>query len=259
MVMAAPVARIVSLNICTDDWLLRLADPGQIAAITSLSQDPQGGLMAAQARRHTAIQGQAEEALALKPDLILAGPFTTPATVGLLRRLKAPLLVVPLPETFAQAKEGLRRFAAAIGQPARGEQAIAAMEAQLQQPATPLPRKLRALMLQANGFTAGKGTFVDEILQAADLVNIAAEQGIAGYGRMPLEDVLRARPDLLIIDGEADDAPALAARIPNHPALKQLAMQRVMLPSRLWTCPGPGAVEAVLRLRNASAAARAPE
>ena len=43
-----------------------------------------------------ALRGTAEEVLALAPDLVIAGEYTTGPTVDLLRRLGVDVLVVPL-------------------------------------------------------------------------------------------------------------------------------------------------------------------
>ena len=74
-------ARIVSLNMCTDELVLRLADPARIASVTWLSQDPRNANMAEAARRIPANHGLAEEALGFRPDLVVAGAYTTRATV----------------------------------------------------------------------------------------------------------------------------------------------------------------------------------
>ena len=67
-------ARIVSLNMCTDELVLRLADPVRIASVTWLSQDPRNANMAEAARRVPANHGLAEEVLGFKPDLVVAFP-----------------------------------------------------------------------------------------------------------------------------------------------------------------------------------------
>ena len=39
-VQEEPPKRVVSLHLCADEWLLLLAAPGQIAALTWLASDP---------------------------------------------------------------------------------------------------------------------------------------------------------------------------------------------------------------------------
>lgn len=75
--------RVVSVNLCADQLLLRLA-PERVIAITTLSRradlapDPTLGA------DKPAIRGSAEEILALRPDLVVFGPFSAAATRTLL-------------------------------------------------------------------------------------------------------------------------------------------------------------------------------
>src|SRR3546814_11450986 len=71
---AAKPQRIVSLNPCVDAVLMRIADPGQIAAISQYSLDPQAtSIPIEQASHFAATSGTAEEVLAKRPDLVIAG------------------------------------------------------------------------------------------------------------------------------------------------------------------------------------------
>lgn len=249
----APARRIVSINMCADALLLALAEPSQVAALTALSHDPRNFSRAGEAARFPATTGRAEDVLALAPDLVLASAFTAPATVSLLRRLGAPLQQLPVASDLAQLRDQMRDVAAAIGQPDRGEAAITAMDRRLDDLARDMPLPpLSVLALQANNIVAGEGTLADTVIRAAGLTNAAARAGISGHGRMSLEAMLALAPDVLIIDGEDDDAPARANRLLHHPALAALrrnGTRTVTMPSRLWVCATPDLVEAVAHLR----------
>lgn len=251
---AAP-RRIVSINMCADALLLALADPAQIAALTVLSREPRNASRAAQAALFPATRARAEDVLALAPDLVLAGTFTAPATVSMLRRLGAPVRRLAVAHDLAAIRAVTRDVAAAVGRPARGEAAIAAMDARLDElaRARPVP-PLSALALQANNIVAGAGTLADTVIAAAGLANAAARAGIAGHGRMSIEAMLALAPDVLIVDGDENAAPARANRLMHHPALAALVergTRAVVMPSRLWVCGDPDIVEAVARLRGA--------
>src|SRR5690606_1418517 len=75
--------RVVSINVCTDQLALLLADEGQLESVSYLSQDPELSVMAAKARKMPVNYAQAEEVFLMKPDLVLAGTFSSRATVGL--------------------------------------------------------------------------------------------------------------------------------------------------------------------------------
>lgn len=247
--------RIVSLNMCTDELVLRLADRERIASVTWLSQDPRNANMAEAARRIPANHGLVEQVLALKPDLVVAGAYTTRATVGLLKRVGAPPREFGVPRNLAEMRVQIREMAALLGEAARGEALIAGIDARLEALAARRPaRPLRAIVLRPNGFTVGRDSLVDEILTRAGLVNIAAELGIDSYGQIPLETVVLAGAEVLVLNDTPDGPPSLAHEILHHPVLAKLAgrLRLVALPSRLWTCAGPSVVDAIEQLAAAT-------
>lgn len=253
--------RIVSLNMCTDELVLRLADPAAITSVTWLSQDPRNANMAEAARRYPANHGLVEELLAFRPDLVIAGSFTTRNTVALLKRVGAPVREFGVPRDLAGVKAQIAEMAALLGEPARGEALIGEIDARLARLAQRIGKERpKALVLRPNGFTVGRGSLVDEILTRAGFVNLAAELGIDNYGQIALETVALGEADILILNTSEGGPPSLAHEILNHPLIGRLGdrLRLVALPSRLWTCPGPAVIDAIEMLIDAAAAPRKP-
>jgi iron complex transport system substrate-binding protein len=73
--LAARLPRIVSMNVCTDQLLLPLADPAQILGLSRYSRDAWQSWAAEEARRYASLSGGAEDVLVLKPDIVLASLF----------------------------------------------------------------------------------------------------------------------------------------------------------------------------------------
>ena len=252
--------RIVSINMCMDELVLRLADRDAIASVTWLSQDPRNANMADAARGLPANNGLAEEALTYHPDLVLAGPFTERSTVALLNEVGAPLVEFDVPETFDDVRRQIREVAAVLGETERGEALVAEIDRRLAgislDPSRP---PLRAIILRPNGFTVGPGSLVDEILRRAGMANLAAGLDIGAYQQIPLERLALLDADVLIVDSEIVGAPSLATEALDHPIVAELShsMKVVSLPSRLWTCAGPALVDAIQRLVDATDGAAA--
>ncbi|HEX2654158.1 MAG TPA: ABC transporter substrate-binding protein [Xanthobacteraceae bacterium] len=257
--------RIVSLNLCADELVLRLADRERIAAVTWLSRDPNNTNVVDLAADVPINHGLAEEIVPLDPDLVIAGTHTTRTAVALLKRAGFPLIELGVPRTLDEVRVQIRTVANAVGEPERGERLIADMDIRL----AALPRvapgkRLRALVLNPNGFTAGADSLVDKIITAAGLENLAPRLGVGNYGHVPLETVVTSRPDVLILNDRRDGPPSLATVLLQHPALAGLADHAVLavLPARLWNCGGPGVIEAIERLSriaSRSTSARAGE
>jgi iron complex transport system substrate-binding protein len=250
---AAGPQRIVSLYLCADELLLQLADRQAIASVTFLSRDPDNSNVADLAARVPVNYGRAEEIIAQRPDLVVAGAYTTGATVAMLKRAGIPVVELGVAQGLDDVRRDIRTVAHAIGEGDRGEALIAAIDARLAALAASPPRpRLRALILNPNGFTIGAGSLVDEIFARAGFDNVAATLGVNAYGQLPLERIVRSDADVLILNADRDGPPSLATQSLDHPALRKRAgrVRLVVLPARLWTCGGPGIVEAIERLRR---------
>jgi iron complex transport system substrate-binding protein len=247
---AGPAQRIVSLNLCTDELLLRLADPAKIASVTWLSRNPSGSNVANLAEQVPINHGLAEQVVASDPDLVLAGKFTTRIAVGMLKRTAIPVLEFGVPRSFEEVRQQIRDVAALVQAEEKGRQLIDEIDRRVGEIAGK-PRTMRptAVVLNPNGATVGEGTLADQVMTAAGLVNIAAKLRTDNYGTMPLEIVAMHEVDVLIVSASRDGPPSQATELLRHPVLSKLKRTRmVVLPGRLWSCSGPGVAEAVERL-----------
>ncbi len=247
---AGPVARVVSINTCTDQLLLQLADRRQIASITDYTADPDRSEMAREAAGLPVNHGLVEEILPLRPDLVLAGVYSNRTTKSLLRRLGYPVLELPVARDFNDIRRNIRTIATAIGHPERGEAAIATMDRQLALATDPHPGPAPvAAFFRPNSFTSGEDTLAHAVLTAAGFTNLAVRLGLPGTRRLPLEVLLASRPDVLVMD-PPEGIGAQATEPLRHPALKILfePEQIIRVPTSLWVCGTPLIVRAVTRL-----------
>ncbi|WP_342154103.1 ABC transporter substrate-binding protein [Methylorubrum sp. SB2] len=251
--------RVVSMNLCADELVLRLADRDQVLAVTYLADDPRGSTVAAEAAGVPVTRGLAEEVVALRPDLVIAGAFTTRTTVGMLKRVGAPVLELGVPADLDGVRAQIRQVAEALGHPERGEALVTDLDAKLAS-VIPSTRPLRALIMRPNAFTVAPGGLGDALIRAAGLVNVAAEIGRDRFGQVPLEAAALANADLIVTDEGAPGLPSLADTLLHHPVFRALKEKgrTVSIPNRFWTCPGPQVAEVVARLGAAAANARAP-
>lgn len=243
--------RVVSLNLCADQYIMVLADPAQIAALTHNARDPEMSWLAAQAKRLPISHGSAEEVLALQPDLIVASPYQRHDTLALLKGRDVAFLDLPPAESWTQIVGQLRSVAKALGHAERGEALIRRMEAELTPPAAVTHRPVAAYY-QRRGFMTGTGTLVDEMMRRAGLTNLAARLGKPSLARVSLEEMVAARPDYLIVESATDTVTDQGTEMLHHPAIAKIP--RISLPQAMTVCGGPSYPEAVKRLRAQLAA-----
>lgn len=248
---AAGPQRVMSLSMCTDDLLLELLPPERIASITYYSRDPSNSYRWPQAAKVRVNAGTIEEVLAEKPDLVLAGTYTTPAARSLLKKLDLPLLEVSPAVDFDEIRAVTRQVAHVLRRDAAGEALIAKMDATLQELAASKPlQNIRVAAWGEGGSIPGKGTMFDSILRAAGAVNIAASVGGAGYTSFDVEQLLLAHPDVLAYASHITDTPGLNTQLAQHPLILKLYSRRtVTYPSALYSCGVVESADAAVALR----------
>jgi iron complex transport system substrate-binding protein len=251
---SATPARVVSINACTDQLLFKLARRDQIAALSIYAADPFYSIYAAEvgASGIQQIRGTAEEVLKLRPDLVFAGPWTNAATRARIKRLHIPLIELNPAASIAATISAIERMAQVLGREEQGDALIHQLRAALRaRPHLPSgDRPLSVLQLQRRGVTSGAQTLTGELMRRFGLVNAAEQLGISNTGAAPLEAVLKARPDVLIVLENLSAADDQGAALLMHPVLTTAypPERRIVLPGQLTACGGPALVEAAKRL-----------
>ena len=238
---ALPPQRIVSLNVCTDQILVDLVPRERIAAVTHLAADAAISAAPGKLAGLPVSHGGAEDVLARNPDLIIAGAYTTPATVDLLRRLGRRVVVVPLPQDVAGVRAVIAEMAEAVEEVGTGKALVADLDARLALVRSRVARQdahPTALVYQINNYVAGRGTLVDEALQIAGLKNGGGGVRTFASGQTSLEAIISAPPDLIVLATRPDAYATTVGDNLRHPALQRLLQRlpNLVLPWPLWLC-----------------------
>ncbi len=220
---AALPKRIVSLNLCTDQLLVDLVPRERIAAVSFLATDRTLSAEADKLEGMKKLRGTAEEVLGLDPDLVIAGEYTTGPTVDLLKRLGVDVLVVPLAADFEGMKSTIRLIAEKTGSSARAEELIQDFDQRVAGARSIVPGRPTAIAYQVNSLTSGPGSLLDAALEAAGYRNIARDLKLGPAGRLPLEKLFAAPPDLIVLANAAGDFKTVLADNLRHPAFAATA------------------------------------
>ncbi len=250
--LAQVLPRVMSLNVCTDQLLLALADPGQIVSLSNLSEDASLSAAHAQAAAYEKNRGLAEEVFIASPDLVVTGTYSLHNTTALLRSQSVPVEEFGFAQAVRDVPDDLRRMGALIGQPERGEEQARRFEAELERLAVLAGPDAPTIVLYGqNGVANGAGTLADSVLAAAGLRNLAAENGLVGMAPYALERLIADRPDAVLTSRPYADAPALADLLPAHPAIvaAALVIGSDSVPDGALGCAGPATLSALEVLR----------
>ncbi|MCP3870166.1 MAG: ABC transporter substrate-binding protein [Gammaproteobacteria bacterium] len=251
---AQPPSRVVSINLCSDQLLLMLARPRQIASISRLALEPNSSYMSDAAAGFPVNDAKLEQLLSLDPDLILAGGYSSPSLIRLLKRLGYRVEIVPSSVNLEQIHSNIRLVARLVGDEDLGETIIEEMNLRVHQISVrSSSTRNRALFYQPRGYTSGSGTLQDLALTLAGWRNLSAELGVNGYGSLDLESLLISNPDQIFTSAYAPETDSVAQRQLRHPALAWVTGNNPLIdiPYRYWICGGPMLVDAVEALADA--------
>jgi iron complex transport system substrate-binding protein len=248
--------RIVSINLCTDQLLLTLADPDQIAGLSPYARDPAQSWRAAEAASFPRLSGEAEDVLAAKPDIVLAGNFTKRATREFLTAHGLRVEEFDAALSIDDIEAQVRRMGDVVGHPERAAREVARIDAAVARARVAVARRpLRVLDLSRRGWASGQQSLTSSLLATIGLSNAARDLngrfGDFNYGGFAsLEAILSIRPDVLLLSEPGDQAEDQGRAFLMHPALEQLypPSKRMVLAERLTTCGGPMITEALERL-----------
>ena len=254
--------RIVSMNLCTDQLLVLLAEPARIVSVSYLSAEPHSSHVADEVNRHhyPLNHNLPEEIIPLKPDLVVTGTFLHQAETRLIEAAGIPVEPFPVFNSLADVKGNIRKMAALIGEVQRGESLIADMEQRQRALTADLPAApIRAVSYHARGYTQGANTLSDELMNLAGFHNIARDFNIDGYGSLGLESLVLAKPEVMITSEYAPGTRSVGQYFLQHPVLTSLfpeKAQRIELQTRDLICGGPmnlDALQTLIEYRHALA------
>jgi iron complex transport system substrate-binding protein len=264
--VAAPPQRVVSTNLCADEYVFRLVDHRHITALSFEAGDrhPVVSTIADHVGGIPLIHPSAETVLRYNPDLVVMFEGTLPKLHVYLATLGVPVLDIPYDTSLADVRRTTRMVAARLGAPRAADILISGMDATLAAARTArLSPPVRTLIYEPNGY-ATSGPVTRELMAAAGLEDAAPQYAVTRSGRIPVEAVIAAAPELLLFNGDRTAVETRADRVLHHPALAALDGRT----ATAWTsltpllCAGPWSADVALTFaelgRKARALAQAP-
>ena len=235
-------ASIASLNLCTDEYLLLLARPQEIASISFLSQNPLESPLWKLAKRHHSNRGSLEQVLGRKPDTLLTMGGGGRASSLIARRLRMRAVDLRPVAAIDDVTFNLNAVAAALGDPGRAQ---------------PWLRRLSALRLtrpkkaQDTMWVGGGGQSIGVPSVGADWLRLAGlKQRALSGDRVSLEDLLVRPPAVLVQSRYRSGQMSHGTTWLSHPILRQARTHRLQVDGRAWTCMGPLVIPEIERLRS---------
>ncbi|HEY1709837.1 MAG TPA: ABC transporter substrate-binding protein [Rhizomicrobium sp.] len=247
-VFAAP-QRVVSINLCTDEYVFRLVPRDHIAALSILSGDrnPVVSTIADQVGGIRRIRQTTEEVLGLNPDLVVLDAGSNARIREHLLRAHVPVLEVPYVNSLSEIRDTTRMLGEKLDAQGKAQALLAEMDRDIEATREHAPHlPVRALIYEPNGY-ATSGGVTEEMMAMAGLADAAPALRPTRLGTIPVETIVTAAPELLILAGRPDAQGSRADLLLHHPALSALKNIHVAWAStNALLCPGPWSVKEAL-------------
>lgn len=244
LLAASSAIRAASLNLCTDEYLLLLAEPAQIIGVSYLARDRRETALWRLARRYPGNRGSIEDVLPLRPNLLLTSGGGGRATAMLARRAGIRTVDVPYATDLDGVAANLRNVAGALGHPGRAEPWLRRL-ASLRQSAPKAAED--AIWISGGGFSLAPDSLGAQWLRLAGF----RQRPLAG-GRATLETLLTVPPKILIKSDYRSGEMSGGNRWLAHPIVRSAAARQLITDGRPWTCLGPLMIPEIARLRKAA-------
>ena len=250
--IAAPDAeRIVSLDFCADQYVLKMLPRSRILAV-SPNAGKHFSYMRDSATDIPTVRPIAEDVLALKPDLIIRSYGGGPYASRFFELAGVSVLQVPFTNSFEDIRNAIRHIADGLGVAQQGKEIISTMNRRLES-IHKSDSKRMALYMTPTGVTSGPGTLIHEMLQAADLGNF---QHQPGWRSIPLERLAYEQPAVIaaaFFTAEENHSSMWSPM--RHPVAKnQMIDQPTVMLQGAWTaCAGWYLLDAIEALANSAA------
>ena len=249
--LGAPAKRIVSLAPSNTEILFAIGAGAQVVGRDDLSDYPP------EVKSLATVGGNMgnlnlEQITKLQPDLVIAAEINSPEQVKSMENLKLTVFYLNNPKDLNGLFANLDTVAKLTGHVEQGKQLdtslqkrIIAVQTTLQK-ATSRPKVFYELDATdaSKPWTAGPGTFIDQLVQMAGGKNVGDSLS-SGYAQMSLEDLLVQNPEVVLLgDAVYGTTVAQVDKRPGWDAITAVKNgQIVSVDDNLFSRPGPRLVD----------------
>jgi len=253
---------VASLNLTADELLVEMLPPGRLVAVPRWADDANMSNVAGRVPA-TAVRlprADLERLVSLRPDLVVVSEYTDADFLRLLEKSGLHHHRLSGLETLAGIRAAIVDLGRAVGTPDEAARLTARFDAVLAELTRRLAGEPRPRVLYwADPHTAGAGTAIGSLLEAAGATNIARELALRGIVPLAGEKAFAADPDAFLVTEGSSAVTALR----RHPLLSRTRAARggrvVEMPNHLLVTLSDRAADAAWWLASRLHPARVPE
>lgn len=196
----------------------------------------------------TGLASNPELLLKRQPSLVITANFNRPTLRSAYERLGIPVLTVSDFSGIDDIKKLVMDIANAIGRRQSGELLIAHMDKELER-APRFKFSVSAISYDPRRTIMGENTIFDDVLKHLQIINTASQIGVKGWQQVNSEQLVRSKPDFIIVPIHDQSRSELIRTIKKDPVWGLLAASRanrfIFVPSAALHAVSHHIIEAV--------------
>jgi len=254
--------RVASLNLTADELLVEMLPADRLVAVTRWADDASMSSVAGRVPRTAARLPRAdlERIIALRPDLVVVSEYTDADFLHLLEKSGLRHHRMSGLDTLAGIRAAIVGLGGAVGAEAAAARLVGRFDAVLAELARRLEGEPRPRVLYwGDPHTAGAGTAIGSLVEAAGATNVGRELGLRGIVPLAGEKAFAADPDAFLVTEGSGASVALR----RHPLLSRTRAVRegrvVEMPNHLLVTLSDRAADAAWWLASRLHPARVRE
>jgi iron complex transport system substrate-binding protein len=242
-VEAGSPSRIISTNLCTDQWLIDLVPPSRVIGLSPLAKNHLLSAEHEKAKPYKTIQARTEAIVKAKPDLILMAERGQHRLESRLNHFKFNIMRIPEPKSLEEMAAVAQHLGQVLSAGQKAEAIIKRIEKlrSLQPPSKPIP----VLWWWEGGLSGNRHPLLVDTMQ-----RIGVEIMNPPKKKMGVEDVLMAGAEIVVAPSHYASLPALSSERINHPALQHGTQPLLVLSGSHFTCLTPTMLKGVDKLKQ---------
>lgn len=241
--------RIVSLAPANTEIVYALGALDRVVGVTTYDDYPPE--VSSIAKVGDFMNPNLEAIAAVKPDLVLATGGVQADTVAKLEQTGAVVLAVD-PQSLDGVYAAITMVGTAIGEPAKAKEVVQGMKddlATIQSAIEEAPVRCFIEIAQEPLYTAGPGTFINDLIEQAGGENVVTQKGYVAYS---LEQLLKDDPEVYLATKGSMSDPADIEKRPGYSVLTAVKAKKVfVLDDNLVSRPGPRCIEGIRQIAEA--------
>jgi len=194
--------RVASLNLSSDEVLAEILPSDRLVSVTRWVDEPGTsnilGRIPASVYRFNKVD--MERLVALSPDLVVVSEYTDADFLDLIARSRMRYHRMRGLDSLSGVRAAILDLGRAVGEEEAAQRLVARYDAKL----SDLERRIAGakqprVLYWTSGMTAGAGTAIGALIEAAGGVNVGRELGVQGIAPPGVERAFVADPDVILV------------------------------------------------------------